>query len=120
MKYIRTKDGKIFEKEYFSYESILQAHFYHGRFVDCKEPIKEADTIEELIDEYVSVDKESKHSSLIEIEKHGNRFTRDKITSWIETLEEKLKRFDIYGSIWVDGELHKAARMNNEGRLELL
>lgn len=93
---------------------------FTDRDSDFGKIIKSSDTIEELVDEYVSINKENKFHSLIEIEKHGNRFTRDKITSWVETLEKKLKKCDIYGSIWVDGNLIKVAKMNEKGELELL
>lgn len=115
MKYIRTEDGRIFEKEYFSYESILQAHFYHGRFVDCKEPIKEADTIEELIDLYVIVTEDGRHITM----------SVDKAVADLE--DDYLRKYyfikgdyAVYGETWANDELHKAARMNSEGRLELL
>ncbi len=127
-KYIVTKD-RIYERMFpdcetqrisFDHKTIEPAYFtVDYEWVAQKDVTKQADTVEELCDEYVSINKESKNHSLIEIEKDGNRYTRDKITGWIETLEKKLKRFDIYGAIWTDKGLIHVAKMNEQGDLKL-
>lgn len=125
MKYIRTEDGHIFDLSIFAPKIIKNPSeskdltiylntYGYGKIVN------QADTIEELCDEFVVINKESKNHSLIEIEKDGNRYTTDKITHWIETLEKKLKRFEIYGAIWTDKGLTYVAKMNDKGELELL
>ena len=105
MKYIRTKDG-IFK---------TGPLYIKSEFV-----IKEANTIEELCDEFVAASKDNKYRSLVKIEETGNRWVEDKITQWCEILKDKLVKWDIYGSIWVGPDLRAVAKMNDEGELELL
>lgn len=118
MKYIVTKSGKVFDlKKLCCSKKVIcnplaskDLKFFLDRY-GYGEIIKQADTIEELYDEFVSVNKESKNHSLIEIEKDGNRYVTNKITRWIETLENKLKRFDIYGAIWTNKGLIYVTKM---------
>ena len=85
MKYIRTKDGKIY---------LINSEFI------LLDGDKQADTIEELCDEFVY-----------------NKMT-------FKTLEETLDYApigsDIYGAIWTDKGLTYVAKMNDKGELELL
>ena len=102
MKYIRTKDGKIFNINeipvpYQVIESWLDFNS-QGRF----EIIKYADTIEELCDEFVCVGR--------------NDFPS------FETIKilKLYKEYDVRGAIWTDKGLIYVAKMNDKGCLELL
>lgn len=107
MKYIRTKDG-IYEldkyKEKYHYFKVNGSAYKLQKVSECKQ----ADTIEELIDEYVRVHKTFNNRSMI----------CDKELAISSSKHPK--HYDVYGSIWVDGELHKVAKMNEKGELELL
>lgn len=121
MKYIRTKDGiykwgtfnfvgKNIEKEFFSKPSntIFQS-----------EVLSESDTLEELVDELVVVEPNNEDCPRPYI---LDCFYLCTYNSWFEREKEHIKTGTIvvYGSIWVDDELHKVAKMNKEGKLELL
>lgn len=107
MKYIRTVDG-IFEKD------LIIADILNG-FKDSVPPedtiIKEADTIEELCDEFVVVDNE-RH--FIE---HYDLDLEDKYLRKRYCLSSDYK---IYGAIWTEWGLKYAAKMNEKGELELI
>ena len=104
MKYIRTKDG-IFKR--YKNSKIIDGIFYYpdnGIFPEYRrEPIlKQADTIEELCDEFIGIYKG----------RHIKSLSKD---LWI------LKDCEvIYGAIWTDKGLIFVARMNSMGELELL
>jgi hypothetical protein len=115
MKYIRTKDGKIFEieKDLGRY-GISKTTFicdFDGNFIDVEKrdmTLKEADTIEELLDERVIIDALGYH-----------------IIVKTELEEIYWKQHDVecvkcYGAIWTDKGLIYVAKMNDEGKLELL
>jgi len=118
MKYIRTKDG-IFEvyfvkdngvnigtKAYF--ETKDKSFFLHD-FIPNEKIIKQADTIEELCDEFVWVTPEGEH--------HIKPKTGDGL--WYLCCDYK-KGHQIYGAIWTDKGLIYVAKMNDKGELELL
>lgn len=113
MSYIRTKDG-IYEPDGESFDgSYLLVKVKGGwNYLSKKEPIlKQADTIEELCDEIVikEYDEPTPCSSPI-----------GKSKSW-KAYQPIVKEVEaIYGSIWVDGNLIKVAKMNEKGELELL
>lgn len=95
MKYIRTKDGRILESEINDNRKSLGY-----------EPIpfiKQADTIEELCDEFV-------------IENNGHCIS-DLYT--IKRLLVKNKVL-VFGAIWTDKGLIYVAKMNDKGELKLL
>lgn len=101
MKYVRTKDG-IYKVILVSPLGFIRIDKRDGTYPDIfeKDIIKQADNIEELCDVFV----------------HG--------TMVFKTLEECIDYAPfggkIYGSIWVDGNLIKVAKMNDKGELELL
>ena len=66
--------------------------------------IKQADTIEELIDEWVYVENHKETPVLI---------------YWLST-NKKHKDDDVYGAIWTDKGLIYVAKMNDKGELELI
>lgn len=96
MKYIRTKD-KI-------YSGIGTATFFlldKGGYIENADIIAKADTIEELCDEFVAVDKETKKHLL-----------------FFSTTDSNV--YEIYGAIWTDKGLIYVAKMNDKGEVELL
>lgn len=114
MKYIRTKN-EVYEVE----EGIILASMppqyklknsCNGISQDLV--IKQADTIEELCDEFVVLKPDKKFLLA------NNNF------DYIKTIwrgNENAKKSDyIYGAIWTDKGLQFVARMNSEGVLELL
>ena len=92
MKYIRTKDGCILEKD-----KVL--HNISKAF--GVKDVKEADTIEELCDEYVVED-------------------RDDFAVFHNLKLAKQTKGVVYGAIWTDKGLIYVAKMNDKGELELL
>ena len=116
MKYIRTKEriydtyskGIQLEKNKITNE--IEYYYQSCAFsVPFKlEVLSQADTIEELIDEYVRIHKTINVKPMIcdkELAISSSKYP---------------KCYDVYGSIWVDGELYIVAKMSEKGKLELL
>ena len=115
MRYIRTKDGKIFEyagKERTPYGDLISADGTHYRY-DCV--LEEADTIEELCDRYVL------HQTDIIFfnENHTKYRFENEPDNWYDITDTEI-RVGIYGAIWTDKGLIYVAKMNSKGELELL
>lgn len=115
MKYIRTKDG-IYESEKVSCDD-KYVYKYEVRPIWCvnqdqEEIISQADTIEELCDEFVLV--------------APYRFRKPKTATELDKDFDEMRYFytdkddTIYGAIWTDKGLIYVAKMNAEGELELL
>lgn len=109
MKYVRTKYGvyEVEKKERAYFKGQPWLYYLKGKYnvVEEKDILKQADTLKELIDEYVCVMPS------------GETFLLDKNTD----LKAQVNYVgDVYGEIWVDGELHKVAKINEKGELELL
>ena len=123
MKYVRTKDGRIHcflgknKDEFgFYYLDTNKEDKYrcdNNYYRDCKE----ADTIEELCDEFILV--------------APYRFRRPKTATELEKDFEEMKYFytnkndTIYGAIWIELDngamrLEPVAKMNEKRELELL
>ena len=105
MKYIRTKDGVFkvrprFAEEYLWENSVYVCKHEHIKNQDI---IAQADTIEELCDEFVIEDNGHCISDLYTIKR---LLVKNKLT--------------IYGAIWVDRGLIYVAKMNEDGVLCLL
>lgn len=98
MKYIRTKDGVII-KGTLNFEDT--EHFI----------LKQADTIEELCDEFVWIRKNNVLGILPSLD--NRKYD-------IKTAKKHLDKFEIYGAIWTDKGLIYVAKMNDKGELELL
>ena len=99
-KYIRTKDG-ICEKDKLIYA------FNDNEEYLIKDIVKEADTIEELCDEFVVLEKGKTKPFVHDI------YCRD--------LDRYIKEnATIYGAIWTDKGLIYVAKMNDKGEFELL
>lgn len=126
MKYIRTKEGIIVDTT--KYKKVVERTFHdkvvaidlnhwgqdndkYPTWIDVKDIIKQADTIEELVDCYVIIDRD-------------NRFPTTASKEDIEFLDYKNNKdkanFDVYGAIWVGADLKSVAKMNDKGELELL
>ena len=113
MKYIRTKDG-IYEIVGFDDECIIPSPIIkmNGKLTHCSgyKNCKQADTIEELCDEFVLVEK------IREVTYHHKSSTFADFKS-IAMLNE---RYTLYGAIWASKGLIFVAKMNEKGDLELI
>lgn len=120
MKYIRTKDG-IFDLSRFEFEKgdidqskdgsrqdcYWEQHdieYCHHRCIWAKNIIAQADTIEELCDEFVWVTPEGEH--------HIKPKTGDGL--WYLCCDYK-KGHQIYGAIWIQKGLIYIAELTDEG-----
>ena len=115
MKYIRTKNNKIY-KVYADRVAIVECEDSENKraviCVDKKDILKEADTIEELCDEFV-------------IHHHNGTPTTTKWSFEKIIINYYHKRClnsiqKLYGAIWTDKGLIYVAKMNDKGELELL
>ena len=79
--------------------------------------IAQADTIEELCDEYVIHYANGYH--LITIN-NGDIIFKDDFDYGFKLKFALENNWEIYGSIWVDDNLIKVAKMNEKGEMELL
>ena len=130
MKYVRTKDGRIIDissKDYIinNQDLILHEQYqtvgglpsnpksmiqvsvavieHHKEYHYVGTIDKEADTIEELCDEFVCFENKMTFQDLETITSSCN-----------------LKHLTVYGAIWTEWGLKYVAKMNYEGELELL
>lgn len=122
MKYVRTKDGRVFLPNKIAHEPIgingewkAVACWYHGEPFDMeKEIIKTSENLEDLCDEFVC-----DHNN-------GTRVMQSKECKPQFPFSEKsidyLKRNNhtFYGAIWTDKGLIYVAKMNDKGELKLL
>lgn len=118
MKYIRTKDGRIVklgEAADGGYAAGCVEIRNIAHSVETLAPFeisKEANTIEELCDEFVV--KANGHNVVLHDLDSALRFTED-------FYNHKLtKNYEIYGAIWTDKGLMYIAKMNEKGEMELL
>jgi len=99
MSYIRTKDGRILDFDKLNEVSKLSIDM-------AEEPIREAETIEELCDEFVGIDKTCEN---------GHQLLR--------AVPYKCANFwngGVYGAIWTSKGLIYVAKMNSDGKLVLI
>ena len=112
MKYIRTKDGiyKRREDNYIEDNILYQIGYDFGR-ICLGEVIKEADTIEELCDEFVVIQKDNKpyRPSLIYGVDIKQFYAANKHTNC-----------EVNGAIWTEKGLIYVAKMSDKGELELI
>lgn len=113
MKYIRTKDG-VYEVEW-NEDGSCWCLNNGGAYFRKEDIIAQADTIEELCDEFVI------------IERYGEKryFHRDKKSFIKDYIGDKhidmvLRYYTIYGAIWTDKGLIYVAKMNKDGELRLI
>lgn len=110
-KYIRTKDGKIYQvyDKVFDYKGDKRYQLINSRFeISLSDVVKEADTIEELCDGYVVEDK---YNPAVWFIMEAQEFINEK---------EHLKNWSYKAFIKTDKGLIYVAKMNEEGKLELL
>lgn len=122
MRYIRTKDGIYDLDKSIWYE-------FTGRKVRmpyCEEYEKQpglcktVETIEELCDEFVQINK-SKDKDLVRIKKIDGVINYQKLERVFDSEWHKLSAGEyIFGAIWAVKGLIYVAKMNNKGELELL
>lgn len=122
MKYIRTKDRiidikvpdvcKYFIKNHslFCTNHLLLGDLGNRATTNLGSVIKQADTIEELCDEFV------------ELGNHTPFLNAERFEEWTEERKKFLiqKGKEIKGAIWTDKGLIYVAKMNEKGELELL
>ena len=123
-KYIRTKDGRVFnfiEKQPHNYILVNNKETYGDICIDIDEILKQADTIEELCDEFVLVDENYCHDFYID------HYYDDMVEVYEEEKERCKNPFPyprkprmFYCAIWTDKGLIYVAKMNEKGELELL
>lgn len=120
MKYVRTKDG-IFEVVLTSPLDFVRIDKGDGTYPDVfeKDILKQANTIKELCDELVVIETKNEDCSSPYVLKCFYLYCYN---SWFEREKEHIKNGTtvVYGEIWIDGELHKVAKMNEKGELKLL
>lgn len=123
MKYIRTKDGRIYEiieetengyelRGPFEKKINCNCYMIKRVFGDNSDPTYQiADTIEELCDEFVWVSVNGEYHN-----RKANTYGLE--TSKMHRNSSQIK--EIYGAIWTDKGLIYVAKMNEKGELELL
>ena len=118
MKYIRTKDGRIYDVKKYSRLDIDDDGNYHlwhkPEFsclyhidIDKEDIVKISDTIEELCDEFVIVLGNGLHRFVRRLSGQG----KGGIT-WYR--QRNYKIVNIYGAIWTDKGLIYVAKMNDK------
>jgi len=118
MKYIRTKDGIIKYSDYYFIDNTCEESFKSCNgvyYLSPKDIIKQADTIDELINRYVIVTKTRNYSYKILTRYQFGNLSRLKLIEGIK--EGKIK---VFGAIWTDKGLTYVAKMNEKGELESL
>ena len=116
MKYIRTKDGIYNKSEIICYA--FREEFNSPNWNDDIEKylqtkiVAEADTIEELCDEFVV---ENKKDHL-----HINYANEDRQAIKMVIGNINKEEWFIYGAIWTEWGLKYVAKMNDKGELELI
>ena len=122
MKYIRTKDG-IYDLEkslFHQYNGIKVLTPYCKQYEENPSLCKTADTIEELCDEFVQINK-SKDKDLVRIKKIDGVKKKQKLERIFDNEWHKLSAGEyIFGAIWTNKGLIYVAKMNKKGELELL
>jgi len=124
MKYIRTKDRlfqieSISEPTYITGRGEMVAFSYCDKYNDRRvgeclsKDVKQADTIEELCDEYVVELGNGTHRFVGSLSGKG----KGGIT-WYR--QRNYKIVAIYGAIWTNKGLIYVAKMNSKGELKLL
>ena len=124
MRYIRTKYG-IYEYADYDNECIIPMPIVKrkGVLYHCAKCniIKQADTIEELCDEFVYANKEKDIKCFCLLHQP---ITTIYYGAKLEDIETKKlindKNVEIYGAIWTELGLKYVAKMNSKGELELL
>lgn len=120
--FVRTKNGIYdFEEQKGNIENRGKKSFlaisndYRGfTCYDYEEIIQEADTIPELCDEFVVIEKDNNQHKVFNKKGSDVFFVKD------EHIDYFIKYYDFYGAIWTDKGLIYVAKMNENGELELI
>ena len=121
--YIRTKDGRIIDLTFYKELGEVNSGIKFERitnksilFVQKNNILKQANTIEELCDEFVVIDKEKDKHIFDTI--HNGYLVKGQYG--IDAKYYTDRKYKVYGAIWTDKGLIYVAKMNNKGELELL
>lgn len=113
-RYVKSKDGSLFEVLRSDGENVFVKDYdydnndwYTKNIKLCD--VRQADTIEELCDKFVLIDLKENHT-----------YVSDDLGSLPCIYCYDKKHTVVYGSTWINGNLIKAAQMNEKGDLELL
>jgi hypothetical protein len=107
-KYVRTKDGV------YSTLHLTSKMLEHYK----ADIINQAETIEELCDEFVLIEHYSDREDIHHHYRDKKSFIEDYIG--YEHIDIVLRCYTIYGCIWTDKGLIYVAKMNENGELELI
>ena len=114
MKYIRTKDGIYTDKRY-ELKNIVEKNGECFISIEETQIIKQADTIEELCDEFVLENEITAESQCSLMKLKEFEALRKAICE-----ASKITHKNCFGAIWTDKGLIYVAKMNDKGALELL
>ena len=140
MKYIRTKDGRIFYAKKKSKKDVKLANdnlhwkaipkgcdSYFTLDYEDNEIIKVADTLEELIDEFVLIHTEYDNSKDIFEATHNGTWLQHRGDNYysfgleqVRSGNENITDLTLYGAIWTEWGLKYVAKMNDKGEMKLL
>lgn len=115
MKYVRTKDGIwLFGGTHHNGDVIIgkKQEIDFGYCFDKEDIIKQADTVEELCDEFVLVRENVSNERM--------KFYQCLYSRLSDTDFDRKDNDKVFGAIWTDKGLIYVAQINNEGDLELL
>ena len=113
MSYIRTKN-RIYQVESVLRDNGFVKGYNVGEmaFIRKDQVIKQSENLEELCDEFVLYDNQLKTYGV---------FEKKVITfKWIQNHSTIYKGMTIYGAIWTSKGLIYVAKMNDDGKLELI
>jgi hypothetical protein len=127
MKYIRTKDGKIYDfADLYVCEELCGKPYGvkdSGWCIYRENIIQQADTIEELCDEFVLHYDDTMQRSIpipwATYERRDDNWQKHK-EKLISELERTERKATVYGAIWTEKGLKYVAQFNGMGELELL
>ena len=126
MKYIRTKDGIwLFGGTHAKGKVIIgkKQEMDFGYCFDKKDIIKQADTIEELCDEFLLRYKNENNEYLIDrVDRLGCGITREELDKHDYSITQQGIKYTgaLFGAIWTDKGLIYVAKLNDKGEWELL
>lgn len=119
-RYIRTKDGRLFEVLKSDGETVCVKDYdydnddWYTRTVKSRD-VRQADAVEELCDEFVVLEYGIESGVLYSRSQYI--ILEDAIAS--QTSKHKCS-YEIYGAVWTDSGLIYRAKMNEKGEMELL
>lgn len=109
--YIRTENHIYLIHKDISYGGNKIYKIYNHDFSIIGNDFKVADTIEELCDEFVIDWLPTNHKDIFGIDKYSKKIIESCIGN---------NKTNVYGAIWTDKGLIYVAKMNEDGKLELI